>query len=196
MQEERPGPSHGPQQHLQPRQQRPRRRGPAARVRDAARRAAWLQEKQQQCEAEPTSSEKDTVICSDTETVSASIAASNTMLVENNEAETMDSDSSDVIPQLDGPAEATISLILDKEDDEEESVEEEAEPVIFKMEDNGWPEVKLIAPGVKPPDRVLHPELGMGDLPKKTERYGITWWEYNFWRCGVGNIQRDMYQVH
>ena len=34
---ERPGPNHGPQQHLQQRQQRPRRRGPATRARDAAR---------------------------------------------------------------------------------------------------------------------------------------------------------------
>ena len=95
-----------------------------------------------------------------------------------------------------GPGDATLSLTLDKEADEEESVEEEAEPDIFKMEENGSPEVKVIAPGVKPPDRVLHPNLGMGDLPKNTERNGITFWEYNFWRCGEGNIQRDKYQVH
>ena len=43
---EAPGPSHGPQHHLQPRQRLPRRRGPAARARDEVRREAWLQEKE------------------------------------------------------------------------------------------------------------------------------------------------------
>jgi hypothetical protein len=71
---ERPGPRHGPQQqqqHLQPRQQRPRRRGPSARARDAARRTAWLQGKQQQEGAEAT-----TGLCPDTETVSVTSTAS------------------------------------------------------------------------------------------------------------------------
>ena len=38
---ERPGPAHGHHHQFQPPQQRPRRRGPAARARDAARREAW-----------------------------------------------------------------------------------------------------------------------------------------------------------
>jgi hypothetical protein len=69
---EGPGPNHGPQHHLQPRQQRPRRRrGPAARARDAARRTAWLQGKEQRAESEQNSSDMNTEICPDTETVSA-----------------------------------------------------------------------------------------------------------------------------
>ena len=110
----------------------------------AARRAARLQEKQQQGDAELTSSDIDIVIGPDTETVSSSITAPNTELAAKIEAETMDSDSSDVIP----------------------------------------------------PDRVFHPELGIGEDPTKTERYGIDWWEYTFWKRGVGYIERDMYQGH
>ena len=52
---ERPGPNHGPQHHQEPVQQRPWQRGPSARARDAARRAAWLkkqEERQQKVPAE------------------------------------------------------------------------------------------------------------------------------------------------
>ena len=118
---ERLGPNHGPQHHGQPRQQRPRRRGPAARARDVARRTAWLQGKEQQAEAEPNSSDIDTEIFGDTETVSASRSE----LVERSEAETSDSDKSDVIPQLDGPAEETLGLTPEKAAMEEDSVTEE-----------------------------------------------------------------------
>ena len=105
------GPDHGP--HHYPHQRHPRRRGPAARARDAARHETWLQKKQDG-EQEETA-ENDTVeIGPDTETLSAS----SNDLVEMIEAETLDSDISDVIPQLDGPAE-------DKEVKEEDSVKEE-----------------------------------------------------------------------
>ena len=59
-------------------------------------------------------------------------------------------------------------------------MEKEAEPDIFQMADNGWPETKQIAPGVISPERVLHPELGIGDIPKKIERHRVTWFEYTF----------------
>ena len=61
---EGPGPSRGPQHHLQPRQRRPRRHGPAARARDEVRREAWLQEKEnvQQSAAADKNSDTDIVI--------------------------------------------------------------------------------------------------------------------------------------
>ena len=60
-------------------------------------------------------------ICPDTETVSASSSE----LVERSEAETSDKDISDVIPQLDGPVQETLSLTSDKAVMEEDSVKEE-----------------------------------------------------------------------
>ena len=54
VREEGPGPTAGPQHRPQPQQQRPRRRGPSSRARDAARRQAWLLKKQQA--AEPSGS--------------------------------------------------------------------------------------------------------------------------------------------
>ena len=48
---EEPGPTHGPQPHDHPQQWQPRRRGPAARARDTARRAAWLLQRQKNQEA-------------------------------------------------------------------------------------------------------------------------------------------------
>ena len=65
-----------------------------------------------------------------------------------------------------------------------------------KIADNGWPEVKQIAPSVIPPERFLHPELGIGDNLTKIERHGVTWFEYTFWQRGVGYIERDMYQIN
>ena len=100
---EGPGQDHGPQ-HL-PHQGHPRRRGPSARARDSARRAAWLQKKQYEQQDPPA--EQSTEKIPDTETVSANPTASINELVERVEAETEDSDLSDVIPQLDGPTEET-----------------------------------------------------------------------------------------
>ena len=60
----------------------------------------------------------DTKICPDTETVSATSAASSNESEEMIETETLGSDITDDIPQLDGPAE-------DKEVMEEDSVKEE-----------------------------------------------------------------------
>ena len=61
---EGPDPSHGPQHHMQPRQRRPQRRGPAARARDEVRRKAWLQEKEKlhQSAAADNNSDTDIVI--------------------------------------------------------------------------------------------------------------------------------------
>ena len=95
-----------------------------------------------------------------------------------------------MIPQLDGPAKATLSLSQEKEVLQEEPVEEEAEPDIFKMAENGWPETKLIESGVNPPSMEFHPQLGISTNPSKTERYGTTWWEFTLWSRGVGYIER------
>ena len=86
-----------------------------------ARRTAWLQGKEQQAEAEPDSRDIDTEIFSDTEIVSASRSE----LVERSAVEISDSDSSDVIPQLDGPVEETLGLTSQKATIEEDSVKEE-----------------------------------------------------------------------
>ena len=51
VQVEEPEPTHGPQHHVRPQQRQPRRRGPAARARDTARRAAWLLQRQKNQEA-------------------------------------------------------------------------------------------------------------------------------------------------
>ena len=116
---EGPGQDHAPQ-HL-PHQGQPRRRGPSARARDSACRAAWLQKKHYEQQDPPA--EQNTEISPDTETVSANPTASSNELVERVEAETEDSDLSDVIPQLDGPAEETPTS--DEETMEEDSVKEE-----------------------------------------------------------------------
>ena len=116
---EGPGQDHGPQ-HL-PNQGHPRRRGPSARARDSARRAAWLKKKHYEQQVPPV--EQNTEITPDTETVSANPTASSNELVERVEAETEDNDLSEVIPQLDGPAEETPTS--DEETMEEDSVKEE-----------------------------------------------------------------------
>ena len=84
-----------PQHQLQPRQQRPRRRGPAAQAKDAARRTAWFQDKEQQTEADMNAE-----LCPDTETASATSVASSNELVDRFEAETLVSDISNVITSL------------------------------------------------------------------------------------------------
>ena len=68
----------------------------------------------------------------------------------------------------------------------------EDEPVIFKMLENGFAETKMIAPGVNPPARVYHPELGIGKNPVKTEWHDSFWFECVFENS---NVQMEMYQV-
>ena len=65
----------------------------------------------------------DTEIRPDTDSVSAKVTASSNELVERIDVETLDSDTSDVIPQLDGPAEEILTS--DKEVIEEDSMKEE-----------------------------------------------------------------------
>ena len=113
---EGPGQDHG-SQHL-PHQGHPRRRGPSARARDSARRAAWLQKNHYEQQDPPA--EQNIEISPDTETVAANPTASSNELVEQLEAETEDSELSDVIPQLDGPAEETTTSA-------EETMEEDSE---------------------------------------------------------------------
>ena len=63
----------------------------------------------------------------------------------------------DKIPQLDGQ---------DEEKSRDVTLEDEA--VVFKMLNNGFAETRIIAPGVKPPARVIHPKLEIGENPVKT----------------------------
>ena len=66
------------------------------------------------------------------------------------------------------------------------------EPVIFKMPENGYAEIKQIAPGETPPARVYHSELGIGSDPSRT-KWGVrVWIEYVF---EVDNVEMEMYQV-
>ena len=63
-----PGPLPGTQHRPRPFQQHPRRRGPAARARDAARRETWLLEKQKAAEPELVrSTETETVAVDSTD---------------------------------------------------------------------------------------------------------------------------------
>ena len=86
-----PGPSHGPQHRQNPHHHRPRRRGPAARVRDEMRRAAWLQQQGQKQQPDATvagTSDTQTVLSHDKNTMPANILESS----EVNEAEKISTD--------------------------------------------------------------------------------------------------------
>ena len=90
---ERPGPSHGPQHHREPAHQGPRRRGPSAQARDSARRAAWLQKKQEAQQEVPAenmvvlaTSNMDTVLTETLESHEA-VITSPTQTLESSEAE-------------------------------------------------------------------------------------------------------------
>jgi hypothetical protein len=105
----------------------------------------------------------------------AGTTASNNMMEEKTSTSENDCDT---IPQLDGQVEAKS-----RDDDE---------AVVFKMLDNGFAETKIIAPGVKPPARGIHPELGIGENPVKTHWHNSFWFEYVF---QPSNVQMEMYQV-
>ena len=166
--------------HLLPQHTQVRRKGPGARARDARRRQEWL-EKRQETTMELPTIQADQVPEQEEQEVALATAGPNTMLGE-------DTSDSNTIPQLDGPGESKSDVLpLEMTD-----VEKEEEPVIFKMLDNGFAETKMIAPGVNPPARVLHPELGIGKNPVKTEWHDIFWYEYVF---ETSNVQMEMYQV-
>ena len=57
---ESPGPAHGHHHQFKPQQQRPRRRGPAARARDATRREAWHLQRSQNKASDITAVEPPT----------------------------------------------------------------------------------------------------------------------------------------
>ena len=48
------------------------------------------------------------------------------------------------------------------------------EPAIFEMGTDRYPKVKIIDPGVTPPSRVFHPDLGVGDNLDQTELWNAT----------------------
>ena len=170
--------------HLHP---QARRRGPAARARDARRQQDWLQKRLEPAQDLPESRTDQEQIIPEQEDqdILVTSAVSNT----ETEMESSASDkNTDVIPQLDGTAEAVLS----EKDDPLFNEKKETEPVVFKMLDNGYAETRTISSGEKPPARVFHPELRMGTNPKRTEWGDRVWIEYVF---EVDNVQMEMYQV-
>ena len=89
-----------------------------------------------------------------------------------------------VIPQLDG----LVNL-------SSEAMKEE--PAAFEMGTDGYPKVKPIDPEVTPPQRVFHPDLGVGDNAVQTELWKATWWQYTFhnFRGSGEDFQRRIYVV-
>ena len=89
-----------------------------------------------------------------------------------------------VIPQLDG----LVNL-------SGEAMKEE--PAAFEMGTDGYPKVKPIDPEVTPPQRVFHPDLGVGDNVVQTELWNATWWQYTFhnFRGSGEDFQRRIYVV-
>ena len=75
------------------------------------------------------------------------------------------------------------------------------EPAIFEMGTDRYPKVKIIDPGVTPPSRVFHPDLGVGDNLEQTELWNATWWKYTFKPSSADLVrpgevfQRMIYQV-
>ena len=166
------------------RQAQPRRRGPAARARDARRRQDWLDKNQPVQELPDIQLAEDQEPASRSEQEDHEIQEPLAAETQNN-AETSEK-ITDVIPQLDGPAETGLSDTAKKLD------EKEPEPVVFKMLSNGFAETKTLAAGEKPPARVFHPELRIGTEPRQTEWGDRIWIEYVF---EVDNVQMEMYQV-
>ena len=178
--------NHQEQPHRAPHPQA-RRRGPAARARDARRRQDWLQKRLEPAQDLPESRTDQEQIIPEQEDqdILVTSAVSNT----ETEMESSASDkNTDVIPQLDGTAEAVLS----EKDDPLFNEKKETEPVVFKMLDNGYAETRTISSGEKPPARVFHPELRMGTNPRRTEWGDRVWIEYVF---EVDNVQMEMYQV-
>ena len=69
----------------------------------------------------------------------------------------------------------------------------EDELVIFKLLDSGYAETKLLAVGETPPERVIHPTLGVGTKPRQTEFQDNVWIEYIF---ETSNVQMEMFKFH
>ena len=84
---------------------------------------------------------------------------------------------------------------LDQNEDKGTEKVKAEETFSFTIGEDGYPEVTVIDPGVKPPDRVTHPELGTGDDPVKIEDGKKTWWEYSFFWRGRGYYQRKIFLV-
>ena len=163
------------------------RRGPAARARDARRRQDWLEKRLEPARDLPASQKDQEQIMPEQE--DQEILLTPAVPDRATEVESSGSDTdTDVIPQLDGPAETILSEKVDKSVNEKK----EPEPVIFKMLDNGYAETKTITAGEKPPARVFHPELRMGTEPRQTEWGDRVWIEYVF---EVDNVQMEMCQV-
>ena len=171
-----------PQHHPQA-----RRRGPAARARDARRRQDWLARRLEPAQEQLDNRRAQEQIMSEQE--DQEILLTPAVPDRATEVESSGSDTdTDVIPQLDGPAETILSEKVDKSVNEKK----EPEPVIFKMLDNGYAETQTIPAGEKPTARVFHPELRMGTEPWQTEWGDRVWIEYVF---EVHNVQMEMYQA-
>ena len=169
----------------QPLHPQARRRGPAARARDACRRQDWLAKRQDKVQEQPeiqTAQEE-------TEPVSRPELEDQEIILNSTTSKTEpEIPASNVIPQLDGAA----VTALGEKPEKDANAKEKEKPVIFKMMENGFAETRLISPGEKPPALVYHQELGMGREPRQTEWKHKVWIEYVF---EVDDVQMEMYQV-
>ena len=142
---QRPGPPEaGERAGAQPPQVR--RKGPAARARDARRRQEWQDRRNEPALELPASKAQEPVLDpeqEDQEILLTANAPIPTMVVEN------DTDitdiNSDMIPQLDGPAEKASDTL-----------------VTLELNDIGDITGPELAPNSSPPARVFHPKAGIG----------------------------------
>ena len=124
------------------------RKGPAARARDARRRQEWQDRRNEPALELPASKAQEPVLDpeqEDQEILLTANAPIPTMVVEN------DTDitdiNSDMIPQLDGPAEKASDTL-----------------VTLELNDIGDITGPELAPNSSPPARVFHPTAGIGIL--------------------------------
>ena len=172
---------HPPHHHPQP-----RRRGPGARARDERRRQDWLAKRQEVALEQPDSRvvQEQSQPLPRLEQEDQEILVTTAVANIETELDIVTSDTnSESIPQLDGPSETA--------DTEQVVVKNEEEPVLFKIQENGYAETREIAPDEAPPARVYHPELGVGSEPRRTKWRDKVFIEYIF----EDNVQMEMYVV-
>ena len=150
----RPGPPEaGKREGAQPPQVR--RKGPAARARDARRRQEWQAKRQEPALDVPRAQESRTLPdLPQIHEIPLTAAAPNQSEVLETEAEISDiSSDSEVIPQLDGPAERSNDNI-----------------VTLELNDIGDIVGPELDPNSSPPARVFHPKAGIGILEDEKSR--------------------------
>ena len=159
-----PGPLPGPQHHPRPFQQRPRRRGPAAQARDAARCETWLLEKQKATETE-------TVAVNSTDKnshkkIMTSLPSSNKVDEDELSSEPLPEDGSDGlrisrrpsnIPQVDGARDKDLEESPEETKHTDEEKETQTDIFLKLYQDGGVLNSFLDILYDNPPPTVYHP---------------------------------------